>query len=284
MKFTKMNGAGNDFIILDAIKENIDIEQNSHFASTLCTRHLSIGADGMMVVVPSDKADFRMMFYNSDGTVGEMCGNGARCICRYGYETGLSGEKQVIETTAGIVTGERIDKINYRIRLNDATTVKIEDKIEIDGKEYVVSYVELGNPGLPHGVVSYAQLREQIGGSGARLIDLPGEEMETLKKLAIKMRYHSYFPKGANINFYEVIGDNEIDLLTYERGVEDYTFACGTGTGSTVLVLNKLGLVPEKGSKINEKGGVLYVDLDDGIYLTGPTNIVAEGTVRDETL
>ena len=103
MKFYKFNGAGNDFIIINNLQEHIAPEHFPLLARTLCERHLSIGADGLMLVAPSDRADFRMEFYNSDGTAGEMCGNGARCICRYGYEMGLSGETQTVETASGIV-------------------------------------------------------------------------------------------------------------------------------------------------------------------------------------
>ena len=112
-----MNGAGNDFVILNNLEEHLPLEQLPQIARTLCERHMSIGADGLMVVdAPSQGGDYRMLFYNSDGSVGEMCGNGARCICRYGYENGLAGETQTVETTAGIVTGRRIDQRLYRGR------------------------------------------------------------------------------------------------------------------------------------------------------------------------
>ena len=109
MEFWKMNGAGNDFIVLDNRREKLPAEAFPHLAVTLCERHLSIGADGLMVVEEAlSGGDLRMVFYNSDGSLGEMCGNGARCLCRYAYETGLSGETQKLETTAGPVTGRRI--------------------------------------------------------------------------------------------------------------------------------------------------------------------------------
>ena len=109
MKFWKMNGAGNDFIILNNLEEHLPVDRLPQVARTLCERHLSIGADGLMVVdAPTQSGDYRMRFYNSDGSIGEMCGNGARCICRYGFENGLAGETQTVETTAGIVTGRRI--------------------------------------------------------------------------------------------------------------------------------------------------------------------------------
>ena len=101
-----------------------------------------------------------MLFYNSDGSAGEMCGNGARCICRYGYEIGLAGELQRVETTAGLVTGRRITRRQYKIELNRPTTLRLDYPVEVDGKTYPCSYVELGNPGIPHAVVPYAGLRQ----------------------------------------------------------------------------------------------------------------------------
>ena len=126
MKFWKMNGTGNDFIIINNLEEKLPQEAFPELARTLCERHLSIGADGLMVVEASELADYKMLFYNSDGSLGEMCGNGVRCICRYGYETGLAGEIQRVETTAGLVTGWRIDRRNYKIRLNDPSVIDLD--------------------------------------------------------------------------------------------------------------------------------------------------------------
>lgn len=277
MEFCKMNGAGNDFIIVNNMGGEIPASKWPEIAKLLCERHMSVGADGFMVVEkPDGDADYKMLFFNSDGSVGEMCGNGARCISRYGYEFGLAGEVQTIETTAGIVTGKRIDKRNYRIRLNDPTTVKLDYPIEIDGKEYECSYVELGNPGIPHAVVPIKDLK-----------DYPEQELFNLGR---KMRYHKAFPKGANVNFYEIIGDDLVYERTYERGVEDFTYACGTGTGSLVTVLTKQGKVSGNGVRVLMTGGELIVDIDrDGdaiknLYLTGPTNMVAKGIITDEAL
>ena len=137
-----MNGAGNDFIILNNFEEHLPVERLPQIARTLCERRMSIGADGLMVVdAPTCGGDYRMRFYNSDGSVGEMCGNGARCICRYGYENGLAGETQTVETTAGIVTGRRMDRRLYRIRLNDPTTVRLDSPVEVNGVTYDCSYV-----------------------------------------------------------------------------------------------------------------------------------------------
>ena len=272
MKFWKMNGAGNDFIIINNIEEKLPEACLGKLAKTLCERHLSIGADGFMVVeTPDGKADYKMLFFNSDGSMGEMCGNGARCISRYGFETGLAGETQVIETTAGIVTGQRISERLYKVRLNDPGVVKLDYPIEVDGVTYECSYVELGNPGIPHAVVPVKNLKNQ-------------DENE-LRELGRRMRYHKAFPKGANVNFYEIIGDHLIYERTFERGVEDFTYACGTGTGSMVTVLRMKGLSDGNDVHVKMTGGELIIDSTErDLFLTGPTNIVAKGEITDENL
>lgn len=277
MQFWKMNGAGNDFIILNNIQEGLPAEAFPVLARTLCTPHRSLGADGFMVVEPAQgEGDFRMRFYNSDGSVGEMCGNGARCICRYGYETGLAGPTQRVETTAGLVIGERISQRAYRVRLNDPTTISLQEELEAEGKTWPCAYVELGNPGLPHAVVPYP--------------GLAGADPQALFRLGRALRNHPRFPKGANVNFYEVTGPNQVLEKTYERGVEDFTLACGTGTGSVVTVLTLLGQVSGQGVQVTMAGGVLTVDVErqgdqvTGLYLTGPTNLVAKGEIFDEEL
>ena len=277
MQFWKMNGTGNDFIILNNIQEGLPAEAFPVLARTLCTPHRSLGADGFMVVEPAQgEGDFRMRFYNSDGSVGEMCGNGARCICRYGYETGLAGPTQRVETTAGLVIGERISQRAYRVRLNDPTTLSLHEELEAEGAVWPCAYVELGNPGLPHAVVPYP--------------GLAGADPQALFRLGRALRNHPRFPKGANVNFYEVTGPDQVLEKTYERGVEDFTLACGTGTGSVVTVLTLLGQVSGQGVQVTMAGGVLTVDVErqgdqvTGLYLTGPTNLVAKGEIFDEEL
>ena len=277
MHFWKMNGAGNDFLVLNNLEEHLPTDLLPQIAQTLCERHMSIGADGLMVVdTPTQGGNFKMLFFNSDGSMGEMCGNGARCICRYGYENGLAGETQTVETTAGIVTGQRITERLYKIRLNDPSTIRLDAPVEVDGVKYACSYVELGNPGLPHAVVPYANLRQ-------------ADDYE-LRELGRKIRWYKDFPKGANVNFYEILGEDHIYERTFERGVEDFTYACGTGTGSLVTVLTLQGKVSGDGVKVDMAGGQLIIDVNrEGsairdLYLTGPTNIVAKGEVTDENL
>ena len=277
MEFCKMNGAGNDFIIINNMNGEISEDKWPEIARVVCERHLSVGADGLMVVEkPDGDADYKMLFFNSDGSMGEMCGNGARCICRYGYEHGLAGETQTIETTAGIVTGERIDKLHYRVRLNDPSIVRLDIPIKVNDTTYKCSYVELGQPGIPHVVV-----------------EIPGLEIyphHKLFSLGRSLRCHPEFPKGANVNFYEILGDNLIYERTYERGVEDFTYACGTGTGSMVTVLTLKGLVDGNHVHVKMTGGELIIDAEKNndkitnLYLTGPTNMVVKGIITDDAL
>ena len=129
MEFWKMNGAGNDFIVVDDRRNAIPENRWPEIVRVLCERHMSIGADGFMVVKPPTcGGDYKMLFFNSDGSMGEMCGNGARCICLYGYENGLAGETQRVETTAGLVTGWRMGKRLYRIRLNDPCHMRLDGR------------------------------------------------------------------------------------------------------------------------------------------------------------
>ncbi len=275
MRFTKMNGAGNDFILVENLHGELTQQQLSKLARTLCDRRMSIGADGLMAIVPAKAdADFGMLFFNCDGTLGEMCGNGARCICRYGYETGLAGETQTIETTAGLVTGTRIDTKNYRIRLPDPVNLQYL-ALDVDGKKVGCMYLELGNPGIPHAVVQYPGLREA--------------DEQALFEFGRKLRYHPAFPKGANVNFLEKTGENRFYERTWERGVEDFTYACGTGTGASVYALAEKRRCGDH-AEVEVKGGLLIVDIvRDGkkcrdLLLTGPASMVCAGEIFDEAI
>lgn len=276
MDFWKMNGAGNDFIIL----QDMDCQLNNNdlpiIAKTLCRRHLSVGADGLMVVRPAmQQGDFRMIFLNSDGSLGEMCGNGVRCICRYGYEQGLSSIRQSVETASGLVEGRRIDKRNYQVQLNLPTVLWSRMILPLKDVQLQCAYLELGDPGLPHAVVEYGGLRKT--------------SLEKLRPLAVQCRNHPLFPKGANVTFYEVEGADRLWAVTFERGVEDFTYACGTGAASAAAVLTLQGRVSGDVT-VDMPGGRLSIHVETGanqiekLLLTGPTNIVCIGTIIDEDL
>ena len=216
-------------------------------------------ADGFMAVDYSDKADFRLHFYNSDGSRGEMCGNGARCICRFAYDNGIAGKTMVVETDAGLVPGESLDGTQFRVRLNNPGVLDLNRKGDI-------AYVELGNPGVPHAV--------------AECPDLEWETAEEKKEYFRSLRFDPAFPKGANVNFYRWIGEKEVRVLTFERGVEDYTLACGTGTGSVAATLWSKGQLPGGHLIAQNKGGTLSVTITgengtiSAIDLEGPTEVV----------
>ena len=249
-----MNGAGNDFMVIDAREdENRDF---SALALKLCAM---TGADGFMAVGKSDCADFRLHFYNSDGSRGEMCGNGARCICRFAYDLGIATAEMTVQTDAGIVPGWRLSENQYRVKLNNPSVLDLHRKGNI-------AYAELGDPGVPHGVFQYEG-------------DLWGDK-EALRIHMEALRHDSAFPKGANVNFYQVLAGTEVRVLTFERGVEDFTLACGTGTASVACVLWKKGLLPGGHLTAHNPGGTLQVrihgneDTVEEIFLEGPTEIV----------
>ena len=253
MQVYYMNGAGNDFMVIDARGKKLDFEK---LAVELCKL---TNADGFMAVDSSHKADFRLHFYNADGSRGEMCGNGARCICRFAYELGIAGPDMTVETDAGLVPGKRLDENQYRVKLNNPGVLDLHRK---DG----VAYVELGCPGVPHAVAEYTG-------------DL-WADADVLKERFRTLRFDPAFPKGANVNFYQVLGEGEIRILTYERGVEDYTLACGTGCGSVASTLWTQGRLPGGVLTAHNRGGTLTVTVSgengliSSLLLEGPTEIV----------
>ena len=253
MKVTYMNGAGNDFMVIDARGQTLDF---SALALELCK--LS-GADGFMAVDTSEMADFKLHFYNADGSRGEMCGNGARCICRFAYDHGIAGAEMTVETDAGLVPGWRIDENQSRVKLNNPGVLDLSRKGPI-------AYVELGDPGVPHAVAEY-------DGDLWADADCIWDHMRQL-------RYDPAFPKGANVNFYQPIGEGEVKVLTFERGVEDFTLACGTGCGSIASTLWLKGKLPSNVLTAHNRGGTLKVTIggENGeitsILLEGPTEVV----------
>ena len=254
MKVWYMNGAGNDFAVVDARGLELDYAQQ---ALELCKL---IGADGFMAVDHSDTADFKLHFYNADGSRGEMCGNGSRCICRFAYEHGIAGENMAVETDAGIVYGKRLSESQYLVRLNNPGIVDLDRKAD-------AAYIELGNPGVPHAVT-----------------EIPGlnwDMRDELREKARGLRYDPAFPKGANANLYSWLDESTIRILTFERGVEDYTLACGTGSASTAVVLWLKGLIPNGKLTVKNPGGDLTVTIEgkdtvESLWLEGPTEIVKE--------
>lgn len=273
--YLKMHGAGNDFIMLDNRELKLDPSCFSALAARLCSRRLSVGADGLMVAdLPQRGGDVKMYFFNSDGSAAEMCGNGARCIGRYGYENFAQKDTVVIETTAGDVPAHRVSERIYQVQLNIPEILQ-SVVCDVDGDAHKGWYVELGNPGSPHGVFLTEGLAEM-------------DYEKVLADLGSKLRWHSTFPKGANINFCQILAPDHVLIRTFERGVEGFTMACGTGSGSTISALQFAGMVQRGPVTISNPGGELIVepiweaDKIVKLLLTGPTNIVADGYITDE--
>ncbi|MFV0559064.1 MAG: diaminopimelate epimerase [Enterococcus sp.] len=267
--FYKMQGAGNDFIVLNNLELGFTKERLAELAKRVCQVKLSVGSDALMVVDrPEHGGHVRMIFFNADGTEAEMCGNGARCLARFAYETGLAPAEMVIETVAGDVKAWRLDQRKYKVQLNAPT--KIELDLAFDDEVVTkVDYIELGDPAIPHLVVHYP---------GLSLIPLTD-----IRELATRLRFWEELPKGANVNFYELLDNGEVLVRTFERGVEDFTFACGTGSGSTALVLTKKALVTKNPVVLHVLGGILEVEVfPEALNLIGDTNIVVIGEITDE--
>ena len=255
MECLHMSGAGNDFMVIDARSTETELDFAA-MAVALCAK---TGADGFMAVGHSDTADFRLHFYNSDGSRGEMCGNGARCICKFAYDHGIAGESMVVQTDAGPVPGWRISENRYRIHLNNPTVLDFYRRDD-------AVYVELGNPGIPHSVTELPHLYWDMA--------------DMLRPAAQKLRFAPEFPKGANVNFYAWTSDTSVRILTYERGVEDYTLACGTGCGSTAATLWSQGKLPGGKLTLENQGGTLSVTVQGEkgritlLELEGPAEVV----------
>ena len=253
MKLYHMSGAGNDFMVMDARGITLDF---SALAVKLCEKY---GTDGFMAVDHSDVADFRLHFYNSDGSRGEMCGNGARCICKFAYDLGIAGETMTVQADAGIVYGWRVSENRYRVKLNNPGIVDLRRKEN-------AAYIELGDPGIPHSVT--------------HIPGLSFDRKEELREMAKAMRFDPAFPKGVNANLYDWLDETTVRILTYERGVEDYTLACGTGSGSTAVVLWLQGKVPGGVLNLENQGGLLTVTISgengkvDSLLLEGPAEIL----------
>ena len=194
--------------------------------------------------------DAKMWFFNSDGSVGEMCGNGARCFGRFVYEHFAPKDEIVIEATSGNVPAWRQTDRLYKVLLNRPTVLRTGwPTQDADGGPLRAAYVELGDPGLPHLVVPVPGLAEME------------DYAQRLFEEGRKLRSHPLLPKGANVNFCQVTGPHEVLIRTYERGVEDFTLACGTGSGSTVAALQAMGLLA-KGAPVtvHNPGDDLIID------------------------
>jgi len=266
--FMKMSGSGNDFIFIDHRKPIIQVDQMRDFVRKVCRRRVSVGADGLIFIEPSKRADFKWRFFNSDGSEGEMCGNGGRCAARFAWLKKIAGSSLTFETLAGILAAE-VNGIRVKLEMTKPFGLKLDEKISVDGKELVLSSI---NTGVPHAVVFSEDL----------------DRMDIVP-LGRAIRYHSHFtPAGTNANFVRVVDRSHLSVRTYERGVEDETLACGTGTVASTLIAAFQGMVNSPVSVKTRGGEVLVVHFEieskqaKRVFFEGDVHIIYEGEMWEE--
>lgn len=277
MRFTKMHGIGNDYIYINAIEEKV--ENPSALSISLSRHHFGIGSDGLVLIMKSDVADFRMRMFNPDGTEAEMCGNASRCVAKYVYDKGLTTKRSfTIETGAGI------KNVWVNLKEGEVDTVKIDmgkpilapelvpttvsekspvlmAPLQVNGKQYKVNCVSMGNP---HCVIFT---------EGVALLDI--------KKIGPAIETHPSFPKKTNVEFAEVIDDYTIKMRVWERGTGE-TLACGTGACATAVAANLNGLC-KSNVTLRLIGGDLnieYNETDGHVYMTGAAVTIFEGVIK----
>jgi diaminopimelate epimerase len=270
--FAKMSGAGNDFIVIDHRHSLIPLQDQAEFVRAVCRRMFSAGADGLILIENSEKADFSWRFYNGDGSVAEMCGNGARCAARFAYARGIADKKMSFETLAGIIEAEVLEDDDVSLLMTAPCDYKRGLSVELDGKQAEISFM---NSGVPH-VVMFVE----------EGVEIP------VKEWGYTIRFHDQFqPAGTNVNFVQALGDGTIQVRTYERGVEDETMACGTGAVASAIFATEKGITSSP-VRITTSGGehltIVFDMQEDGtaenVYLQGPARIIYIGQLTAEAL
>lgn len=279
MKFTKMHGCGNDYIYVDGAREIIPAERKSEVVKFLSDRHFGIGGDGVIFINPSDVADFEMEMYNMDGSRSEMCGNGIRCVGKYVYDHDLTRK-----TSLSIVSCEKIKYLELtvedgkvaKVRVNMGSPVLeaaeipvvasqspvVDTPIAVDGREYRMTCVSMGNP---HAIVYVDEMIDD----------------ETMAKIGPLFEHHERFPRRVNTEFVKVLDRERVQMRVWERGTGE-TLACGTGA-CAVTVASILNGLTEDDITVELLGGNLEIFWDrkeNVVYMTGPATTVFEGEIE----
>lgn len=278
MKFAKMHGLGNDFIVVDGFEERLEEAALPDLARRLCDRHFGIGADGILLALPSREADFRMRLINSDGSEAEHCGNGIRCVARFVADRGrTSADRITIETVGrinvldlnrrgGRVESVRVDMGEPRFQRRDLPMTgpesgeAIDEPLEIEGRRLELTCVSMGNPHA----VSFVE-------------DVDGYPVTTIGPLVEK---HPLFPRRTNVEFIRVIGPHELQMRVWERGAGE-TLACGTGACASVVAGARTGRCDRRAT-VHLPGGDLEIEWAENnrVYMTGPAVLVFDGHVE----
>jgi diaminopimelate epimerase len=263
-----MSGSGNDFILIDHRELFLKEDRLKELIRKVCRRRVSVGADGLILIERSEKADFKWRFYNADGGEAEMCGNGGRCAARFAYLKGIAGPSLKFETLAGILSAQ-VDGKRVKLEMTKPFGLKLDETIVIDGEKQIFSSI---NTGVPHAVLFVEDL-EGVG----------------IVPIGRAIRFHSNFaPSGTNVNFIRLEKGSQLSIRTYERGVEDETLACGTGAVASALIAAFKGLVKSPVS-IKTRGGevlAVYFEIEakevKKAFFEGDVHIIYEAEMWEE--
>jgi diaminopimelate epimerase len=266
--FHKMSGSGNDFIIIDNRRGIVDISDLPRFVTRVCRRRMSAGADGLILVEESPSADFKWRFFNSDGSIAEMCGNGARCAARFANLMGIAGDRVTFETLAGTIAAT-VNGLQVKIKMTDPHDLVVDETVTLADGAYSYGRV---NTGVPHVI-----------------IECPEVESVEVVPVGRAIRQHPQFaPAGTNVNFIAPLSGDLYAIRTYERGVEDETLACGTGNAAAALVLAARHNLAAPIRFQTRSGSVLTIhfrqrnEIFDDLHLEGDARVIYEGVLWEE--
>ena len=270
IEFWKMNGSGNDFILIDNRDGRIPEHDMARLVKRSCRRRESVGADGVIFVIPSDRFDFGWRYFNPDGAEVEMCGNGGRCVSRFAFLKGIAGPDMTFDTLAGPISAEVKGRV-VKVLMPKPTDLSLDIDIKAGQEWETVDFI---NTGVPHVVVGVKDLSNHPVIDQGRVI-----------------RYLSLFsPDGTNANFVKYIEKGRLEVRTYERGVEGETLACGTGAIASALIASARGM-SDSPVKVKTRGGeelVIYFEKNgesfEKVWLEGDTSIVYQGLLHEEAL
>ena len=274
--FVKMSGTGNDFLIIDHRKPLLAPEAMAEFAAKICRRKFSAGADGLILIEDSSEADFQWRFFNADGSVAEMCGNGARCAARFAFQQGIAPAQMRFATLAGIIEASVSEK-DVAVKMTDPVGLNMHQRVTVENQEYTVHSIDTG---VPHAVLFVDDI-----------------DQTDVRALGNHIRHHEAFmPAGTNVNFAQRQGD-AIKVRTYERGVEDETLACGTGAAACAIIA---ALLDQAASPVdiitsgNDRLTILFDlkkekasgrnDIVYNVFLKGPAHTIYSGKLDAEAL
>ena len=263
LPFFKMHGGGNDFVLIDHREHLIPEAEYSRFAQRVCAPRVGVGADGLILIEASDRADFRWRFFNADGSEAEMCGNGARCAARFAVMHKLGGQRLTFETLAGLISAE-VTNHQVKVTMVDVGDLRLNLSIPLEGSTLTGHFLKVG---VPHVAVPVDNLEE-----------VP------IRQWGREVRFHPMFqPAGTNVNFVRVKDSHTLEVRTYERGVEDETLACGTGAVASAIISASLGKTASPVAVQTRGGEILTVSFQlDGdkitqVFLKGDALVVYQG-------